>query len=93
MARHGRLAGPAKGASCVLELPFRTSPSFASQSPRIGSPPIFPRPKSAFVDPAADTIHAFLPSEVSAYPSSPRGADYLRAEWDREGEQLRPLLK
>ncbi|BGO89961.1 hypothetical protein NBRC10512_001945 [Rhodotorula toruloides] len=54
------------------------------KSPRIGSPPIFPRPKSAFVDPAADTIHAFLPSEVSAYPSSPRGADYLRAEWDRE---------
>ncbi|KAK4331378.1 Proteophosphoglycan 5, partial [Rhodotorula toruloides] len=54
------------------------------KSPRIGSPPIFPRPKSAFVDPAADSIHAFLPSEVSAYPSSPRGADYLRAEWERE---------
>ncbi|BGP30450.1 hypothetical protein JCM10296v2_002205 [Rhodotorula toruloides] len=52
--------------------------------PRIGSPPIFPRPKSALVHPAVDTIHAFLPLEVSAYPSSPRGADYLRAEWDRE---------
>lgn len=82
----------------TLELPFRTSHSFASQSPRIGSPPIFPRPKSAFVDPAADSIHAFLPSEVSAYPSSPRGADYLRAEWEREGAQLlrrmcRVLLK
>ncbi|BGP23150.1 hypothetical protein JCM10295v2_002044 [Rhodotorula toruloides] len=53
-------------------------------SPRIGSPPIFPRPKSSFVDAAANSFQAFLPSEGSAYPSSPRGSDFLRAEWDRE---------